>query len=193
MLLYCFFVLMIWPPPRSTRTDTLFPYTTLFRSIVETDVETGMRVARDGVAGRIVDLEVGHLKVRRLEPFRAFVQRHGFQRGEDAGKARDRIVGQVRVGDMPLRSLDVDPDIDRAAPADLHRIAEAMFRGRLADQDHVRPDRSLRHPFHDRGRPEDGGAFLVAGDDEAERARMMGNLGTGGDEDRKSTRLNSSH
>src|SRR3546814_1010708 len=47
---------------------------------------------------------------------------------------------------------------------------------------HVRPDRSLRHPFHDRGRPEDGGAFLVAGDDEAERARMMGNLGTGGDE-----------
>src|SRR3546814_2795021 len=26
------FVLMIRPPPRSTRTDTLFPYTTLFRS-----------------------------------------------------------------------------------------------------------------------------------------------------------------
>src|SRR3546814_15307162 len=29
---FCFFVLMIRPPPRSTRTDTLFPYTTLFRS-----------------------------------------------------------------------------------------------------------------------------------------------------------------
>src|SRR3546814_18595806 len=28
----CFFVLMIRRPPRSTRTDTLFPYTTLFRS-----------------------------------------------------------------------------------------------------------------------------------------------------------------
>src|SRR3546814_11847830 len=27
-----FFVLMILQPPRSTRTDTLFPYTTLFRS-----------------------------------------------------------------------------------------------------------------------------------------------------------------
>src|SRR3546814_3265678 len=27
-----FFFLMIRPPPRSTRTDTLFPYTTLFRS-----------------------------------------------------------------------------------------------------------------------------------------------------------------
>src|SRR3546814_20455681 len=29
---YLFFFLMIRRPPRSTRTDTLFPYTTLFRS-----------------------------------------------------------------------------------------------------------------------------------------------------------------
>src|SRR3546814_10953671 len=32
--LYCFFFLMIRRPPRSTRTYTLFPYTTLFRSTV---------------------------------------------------------------------------------------------------------------------------------------------------------------
>src|SRR3546814_2957951 len=32
MILCCFFFLMIRRPPRSTRTDTLFPYTTLFRS-----------------------------------------------------------------------------------------------------------------------------------------------------------------
>src|SRR3546814_18003572 len=30
--IYCIFFLMIRRPPRSTRTDTLFPYTTLFRS-----------------------------------------------------------------------------------------------------------------------------------------------------------------
>src|SRR3546814_2223297 len=30
---FCFFLLMIRRPPRSTRTDTLFPYTTLFRSL----------------------------------------------------------------------------------------------------------------------------------------------------------------
>src|SRR3546814_2580168 len=30
--MYAFFFLMIRRPPRSTRTDTLFPYTTLFRS-----------------------------------------------------------------------------------------------------------------------------------------------------------------
>src|SRR3546814_13368137 len=32
MMCYLFFFLMIRRPPRSTRTDTLFPYTTLFRS-----------------------------------------------------------------------------------------------------------------------------------------------------------------
>src|SRR3546814_12847235 len=32
MLFVLFFFLMIRRPPRSTRTDTLFPYTTLFRS-----------------------------------------------------------------------------------------------------------------------------------------------------------------
>src|SRR3546814_9147567 len=35
--LRCFFFLMIRRPPRSTRTDTLFPYTTLFRSRGEGD------------------------------------------------------------------------------------------------------------------------------------------------------------
>src|SRR3546814_19946970 len=32
LFVYLFFFLMIRRPPRSTRTDTLFPYTTLFRS-----------------------------------------------------------------------------------------------------------------------------------------------------------------
>src|SRR3546814_1589994 len=35
-----FFFLMIRRPPRSTRTDTLFPYTTLFRSVCKTTVLT---------------------------------------------------------------------------------------------------------------------------------------------------------
>src|SRR3546814_18143364 len=32
LYLLCLFFLMVRRPPRSTRTDTLFPYTTLFRS-----------------------------------------------------------------------------------------------------------------------------------------------------------------
>src|SRR3546814_9987285 len=34
---FCIFYLIIRRPPRSTRTDTLFPYTTLFRSWTQTD------------------------------------------------------------------------------------------------------------------------------------------------------------
>src|SRR3546814_13855154 len=51
MLSLCFFFfLMIRRPPRSTRTDTLFPYTTLFRSL-----SRQRRVPREGFgAGRIV-------------------------------------------------------------------------------------------------------------------------------------------
>src|SRR3546814_1883669 len=37
-----FFFLMIRRPPRSTRTDTLFPYTTLFRSVSSAVVRGGI-------------------------------------------------------------------------------------------------------------------------------------------------------
>src|SRR3546814_11373957 len=47
---FCF-VLMIRRPPRSTRTDTLFPYTTLFRSDLEQPILVGLKqfVARQVV------------------------------------------------------------------------------------------------------------------------------------------------
>src|SRR3546814_17854787 len=42
----CFFFLMIRRPPRSTRTDTLFPYTTLFRSTA-TDMDARFAALSD--------------------------------------------------------------------------------------------------------------------------------------------------
>src|SRR3546814_11042584 len=45
----CFFFLMIRRPPRSTRTDTLFPYTTLFRSVEnERNVRVGIITGAGG-------------------------------------------------------------------------------------------------------------------------------------------------
>src|SRR3546814_9214222 len=45
---------MLRRPPRSTRTDTLFPYTTLFRSICEETGARGLvqRAGNDGIRGR---------------------------------------------------------------------------------------------------------------------------------------------
>src|SRR3546814_6489663 len=46
-------------PPRSTRTDTLFPYTTLFRSHAHAHPEARRRVGRDGQAQ---NLDVGTVR-----------------------------------------------------------------------------------------------------------------------------------
>src|SRR3546814_14405578 len=55
-LLFCVFFLMIRRPPRSTRTDTLFPYTTLFRSAVATFTALERAVElRKGIVGHGVD------------------------------------------------------------------------------------------------------------------------------------------
>src|SRR3546814_1852290 len=50
LLFFVFFFLMIRRPPRSTRTDTLFPYTTLFRSPLPHPVPVGLAVL--GVLGQ---------------------------------------------------------------------------------------------------------------------------------------------
>src|SRR3546814_4862616 len=58
------FFLMIRRPPRSTRTDTLFPYTTLFRSqeIIERTlypmVNEGALILSEGKAQRASDIDV---------------------------------------------------------------------------------------------------------------------------------------
>src|SRR3546814_19662738 len=48
--MFIFFFLMIRRPPRSTRTDTLFPYTTLFRSGHRAGVEAVRKVTREARA-----------------------------------------------------------------------------------------------------------------------------------------------
>src|SRR3546814_19560792 len=49
-----FFFLLSRPPPRSTRTDTLFPYTTLFRSLANTTRVSAAALAKT-VAGEVAD------------------------------------------------------------------------------------------------------------------------------------------
>src|SRR3546814_15300182 len=57
LVVYVFFFLMIRRPPRSTRTDTLFPYTTLFRSIRAIAIpERSKKVAH----------QIGGMAMRRL-------------------------------------------------------------------------------------------------------------------------------
>src|SRR3546814_10201357 len=72
-VLYCVFFLMILRPPRSTRTDTLFPYTTLFRSLRK----HGGLIPVDMLMPKLVAAELHHGNQRN---FNAFASRR------DAGK-----------------------------------------------------------------------------------------------------------
>src|SRR3546814_4171704 len=67
------FFLSIRRPPRSTRTDTLFPYTTLFRSVGDRNRGEEAQVGRTGdrarrLDGRRVELPVGLVQVDLLLP-----------------------------------------------------------------------------------------------------------------------------
>src|SRR3546814_5669451 len=52
IILFVFFFLMIRRPPRSTRTDTLFPYTTLFRSLQPALHHLSAHIRRSRARGR---------------------------------------------------------------------------------------------------------------------------------------------
>src|SRR3546814_5512639 len=71
---FCFFFLMIRRPPRSTRTDTLFPYTTLFRSlderiyrVVSVEASVNARTSYGGTAPARVREQVAAARTRFLE------------------------------------------------------------------------------------------------------------------------------
>src|SRR3546814_11505086 len=58
---------MIRRPPRSTRTDTLFPYTTLFRSDLGNDRADILGGAAVDAAGALQDVATHHVGFERLE------------------------------------------------------------------------------------------------------------------------------
>src|SRR3546814_6599284 len=84
---------MIRRPPRSTRTDTLFPYTTLFRSrIVDHDRKLiRHRFIVRGEREAAIDLDRRDAKAAEVEAFR---EKKYFGRGEIADKGE--VFGHIR-------------------------------------------------------------------------------------------------
>src|SRR3546814_1671618 len=94
---------MIRRPPRSTRTDTLFPYTTLFRSKARIEVLQKLRAALDeGVAARTVELDederalVRELFLLTLKPvmYVANVLEDGFEDNPHLDAVRERAAAE---------------------------------------------------------------------------------------------------
>src|SRR3546814_6359501 len=115
---------MIRRPPRSTRTDTLFPYTTLFRSL-----DHRHREREDQGAERFADAVRDHLGMmdrrddgaREDEGDDPGVERHrkARHRGEEA-EDREKVVGAA--GEAELRSEEHTSELQS-----LMRISYAVF------------------------------------------------------------------
>src|SRR3546814_804202 len=123
-----FFFLMIRRPPRSTRTDTLFPYTTLFRSLVgDVLIEgrpvrncwPGFELARHRVSPRRVGPEpLSRRSTRHENP--AFLSlsrgRCGGGMPPLEGVAKDRVAG-LRSGEViPPKPSRPNPHQDYRLP-----------------------------------------------------------------------------
>src|SRR3546814_6005102 len=122
----CFFFLMSRRPPRSTRTDTLFPYTTLFRSADHlfadralADAGGVLEAAEDQEAAALVIVDIGllHIGVDRR-----------FLRGAEAGAHVDALGAQAERGDEAAAVAEAA----RGEHRDLHLV------GRRGDQDQPR-------------------------------------------------------
>src|SRR3546814_1465149 len=117
---------MIRRPPRSTRTDTLFPYTTLFRSI---DIEHEDRVGGDHDLAGLVLLLVGAITEVGLDPDAIFCALgHQLERFLEAGNRR-LLAQRERHGLLRLIELRA---VDELAVAIDQRDILVSRRGALA-------------------------------------------------------------
>src|SRR3546814_10425063 len=129
---------MIRRPPRSTRTDTLFPYTTLFRSLgdvavggeIPGAVEEGVRrPALDGAVGEVVGMgglggDAVRLQIRIL--FQVQVGVEAAQR--DLGRCARRREAVVEAEDLhPLQGVATRSEEHTSELQSLMRISYAVF------------------------------------------------------------------
>src|SRR3546814_17598657 len=102
--LYFFFFLMIRRPPRSTRTDTLFPSTTLFRSGFEAPVAAIIRFER--LVGDAFDQPVAAVAIGDQVGDRPDLQPVAPREGDEVVEPRHRA---VVVHDLADHARGVEP------------------------------------------------------------------------------------
>src|SRR3546814_17530766 len=130
---------MIRRPPRSTRTDTLFPYTTLFRSVA-------IACTNDKIFGRLAEL-MGHPEVAGDGKYGTIKQREADHKGVD-GMVTDwtmqhgqkevvKLCGTAQVPCGIVAAIaEIFEDPHYAARANLVRVQRARA-GEIADRKSV--------------------------------------------------------
>src|SRR3546814_5087473 len=148
---FLFFFLMIRRPPRSTRTDTLFPYTTLFRS----QFLHRLGVVGEDDAVRAVALERGHRGLEHLgaAPGLGAQQVVAAQRVGHVDRENHRVLerGRAALVARPHQVVDDADDADRIVAPAVERLADGVLPGEqlvghaAGDDDRWDLDRSEEH------------------------------------------------
>src|SRR3546814_811135 len=124
---------MIRRPPRSTRTDTLCPYTTLFRSPVSSRTRSAAAAKpKRGRMARNPDADRPDIEIRMAVPIepRPKERARTFLRFEDVAYAFKVANGDPRRFMATLKSRTVTPLATRRYEAQIALVAKAAMQGR---------------------------------------------------------------
>src|SRR3546814_4213012 len=118
---------MIRRPPRSTRTDTLFPYTTLFRSLVQGGVERlrGSQVAAEGLLDHHPRAPGAAAGVERAD--------HGREQARRDRQVVQRVFGGAQFLAQALEGAGVV-----VVAVDVAQLRRVLFDSRLVDRKSTR-------------------------------------------------------
>src|SRR3546814_4831756 len=108
---------MIRRPPRSTRTDTLFPYTTLFRSRIDRRMPIKVIAQELGVSETRINQHIRILKdIYQVESLNELVEVYRQGRAEGESQPQDLSESAYRKNQVPWIANDGEnrPQIGRA-------------------------------------------------------------------------------
>src|SRR3546814_8526228 len=124
---FIFFFLMIRRPPRSTRTDTLFPYTTLFRS----HIGEGLRLRHDDRIGTVRPLRGARFDQEAAdEGINLHIERGGIEEDLDVAHPAHplvalRTIGRHREEVRALAPFGILPDLLEQGRCEAHLAGRA--------------------------------------------------------------------
>ena len=150
------------------------------------EVEQYLHRARHHVGRAGAAVDVGDLPGGRREIFVALVPFGRGQFGDGRCGQMDRVLHQMRVGDVALHALDGERGGERAAPSVLDGVAGLADRSRLADDAVVDQLVAFLQRFDHAHGAVHRDAFLVRGEQQRDAALMLRMFGDeffdGGDE-----------
>src|SRR3546814_12356786 len=139
---------MIRRPPRSTRTDTLFPYTTLFRSGLERPALEGVQFVRRAVGEGIVRHEAVADDAGLGADHLAELDRQG---GRDRNRPRHVVIVVRRPG-LPRRTEHTPDDVARVVATDIRddraETAGLGVEGMVRELAQIEPQRHKQQAQH---------------------------------------------